>query len=108
MTSSILTFSVFKGGFFPAPNPIDFSKVFNVSLADNPVAFATVMAILGLYIILAIWARREDLKDVEKVNGLEWFISVYLSLPWFILLFQRMTLKRGYESTVTTIDSNRH
>ena len=53
-----------------APNPIDFNKVFNANLAENPVALAAVCAIFGAYLIVAIYARREDLKDVEKVSVL--------------------------------------
>ncbi|XP_015762233.1 PREDICTED: polycystic kidney disease protein 1-like 2 [Acropora digitifera] len=53
---------------FVAPNPIDFNKVFNANLAENPVALAAVCAIFGAYLIVAIYARREDLKDVEKAG----------------------------------------
>lgn len=63
-----------------APNPIDFNKVFNANLAENPVALAAVCAIFGAYLIVAIYARREDLKDVEKVSVLA------------ILFFQRFSL----------------
>jgi len=52
---------------FVAPNPIDFNKVFNVNLAENPVALAAVLSIFGVYLILAIYARREDKKDVHRV-----------------------------------------
>ena len=64
-----ITRATFAGGFFVAPNPIDFSKAFAgfANLAENPVAFATVLSILGLYLILLFWARREDRKDIEKV-----------------------------------------
>lgn len=52
---------------FVAPNPIDFNKVFNANLAENPIALAVVCGIFGVYLILAIYSRREDLKDVERV-----------------------------------------
>ena len=52
---------------FVAPNPIDFNKVFNANLAENPVALAAVLGIFGVYLILAVYARREDKKDVGKV-----------------------------------------
>ena len=62
--------ATFAGGFFVAPNPIDFSKAFAgfANLADNPVAFATVLSIFGIYLLLLFWARREDRKDVERVR----------------------------------------
>ena len=50
-----------------APNPIDFNKVFNANLAENPVALAAVLGIFGVYLILAVYARREDKKDIGKV-----------------------------------------
>ena len=51
-----------------APNPIDFNKVFNANLAENPVALAAVCGIFGVYLILAIYARREDKKDITRVS----------------------------------------
>ena len=53
---------------FVAPNPIDFDKVFSANLAENPISLATVLSIFGVYMILAIYSRREDLKDVERVR----------------------------------------
>ena len=50
-----------------APNPIDFNKVFNANLAENPVALAAVLGIFGVYLILAVYAHREDKKDIGKV-----------------------------------------
>lgn len=59
----------FASGLFVAPNPIDFDKAFAgfANLAENPVAFSTVLAILGVYLIMLFWARREDRKDLLKV-----------------------------------------
>jgi len=53
---------------FVAPNPIDFNKVFSANLAENPVALAAVLGIFGVYLILAIYARREDKKDVHRAG----------------------------------------
>lgn len=52
-----------------APNPIDFDKAFSgfSDIASNPVVFATVLTIFGLYFVGAIWARWRDKKDLEKV-----------------------------------------
>ncbi len=59
----------FAGGFFVAPNPIDFDKPFArfANLSENPVSFSTVLAIFGVYLIMLFWARREDRKDIIKV-----------------------------------------
>jgi hypothetical protein len=37
------------------------------NLSDNAAVFAVVISILGLYIIVAIWARWMDKKDLIKV-----------------------------------------
>ena len=59
----------FASGLFVAPNPIDFDKAFAgfSNLSENPVAFSTVLAIFGVYLIMLFWARREDRKDLLKV-----------------------------------------
>ena len=61
--------TAFGGGFFVAPNPIDFNKVFQglANIHDNPTVLAFVSSLLGLYILLVIWARRVDRKDATKV-----------------------------------------
>ncbi|XP_070581325.1 polycystin-1-like protein 2 [Ptychodera flava] len=57
----------FASDFFVPPNSIDFSTVFNkFDLRENSAVFATVFALLGVYFILLIWARRKDKKDIEK------------------------------------------
>lgn len=63
--------ATFAGGFFVAPNPIDFAKAFAgfSNLAENPVAFATVLSIFGVYLLLLFWARREDRKDIQRVSS---------------------------------------
>eukprot|EP00794_Sanderia_malayensis_P014077 gene14077-15546_t len=60
----------FAGGFFVAPNPIDFDKAFAgfANLAENPVAFSTVLAMFGVYLIMLFWARREDRKDILRAG----------------------------------------
>ena len=52
-----------------APNPIDFDKALTAfnDIASNPVVFATVLTIFGLYFVGMIWARWRDKKDLEKV-----------------------------------------
>ena len=59
----------FASGLFVAPNPIDFDKAFAgfANLSENPVAFSTVLAIFGVYLVMLFWARREDRKDLLKV-----------------------------------------
>ncbi|KAK3736330.1 hypothetical protein QZH41_020801, partial [Actinostola sp. cb2023] len=54
--------------FFPAPNPIDFGAVFDADIMENPISLVTVLAIGLLYVVLAIYARREDKKDVGRAG----------------------------------------
>ena len=63
-----------------APNPIDFDKAFAgfANLAENPVAFSTVLAILGVYLIMLFWARREDRKDLMKVMLSKFHCDFYI------------------------------
>ena len=57
------------GGPLAEPNPIDFGAALSGfgNIGDNPTVFAVVMAIIGLYFIGLIWARRQDKKDEIQV-----------------------------------------
>jgi hypothetical protein len=57
----------FAGGFIVLPPAIDFNKAFaNASFLDNPVIYSTVIALICIYALLAIWARWMDVKDSKK------------------------------------------
>ncbi|XP_074631330.1 polycystin-1-like protein 2 isoform X3 [Acropora palmata] len=64
--------SAFGGDFLVAPNPIDFDKVWdafsNIMETKNFLVLKTVCVILGLYIIAAVFARRADRNDSQKVT----------------------------------------
>ncbi len=64
--------NAFGGGItVPTVNPIDFSNIFKnfLSLLNaNPTVFATIISILAVYFLLAVWARRRDRADVERVG----------------------------------------
>jgi hypothetical protein len=58
----------FAGGFVVLPAKIDFNNVWeNASFTKNPTIYATCIALVSLYIILAIWARYEDNRDRKKI-----------------------------------------
>ena len=61
--------TTFGSDFYVPPNTIDMSNVWAKfkNLGDNAAVFAVVISILGLYIIVAIWARWMDKKDLIKV-----------------------------------------
>ncbi len=60
--------TTFGTDFYVPPNTIDFSTVFAKfkSLNENPGVFATVVSILGVYIIVAVFARYKDRQDLVK------------------------------------------
>ncbi|XP_019641534.1 PREDICTED: uncharacterized protein LOC109483019 [Branchiostoma belcheri] len=56
--------------FFVAPNSIDIvaSILAFSDIASNPAVVITMAVIVVLYILVVIWARRKDKKDLEKVG----------------------------------------
>ena len=61
----------FGGNFIQAPNPIDFDKVFteflNLAESDNISVLVIIACIFLLYLVVLIFARRADKRDVDKV-----------------------------------------
>ncbi|XP_077991802.1 polycystin-1-like protein 2 [Glandiceps talaboti] len=60
--------TAFGSDFVLPPNTIDFSTVFEkfTSLHENLVVFITVGLIFVIYVLILIWARRKDRRDVER------------------------------------------
>ena len=61
----------FASEFFVPPNSIDFGTVFSNlggKIADNFVVLLTICIVLGLYIVVGVWARYKDRQDVTKVS----------------------------------------
>ncbi len=71
MTKDIHTYS---GGItLPKVNTINFKKIFSnfaELLRGNPTVFSVLFTIVIIYFILAVWARKKDKKDVEKVSSI--------------------------------------
>ncbi|XP_076075594.1 uncharacterized protein LOC143046351 [Mytilus galloprovincialis] len=64
----------FATTFYVPPNTIDFGNVFEkFDLKNNAAVFATVVSLVLLYILLCVWAFRQDRKDPTR-----WALS-YLS-----------------------------
>lgn len=59
----------FGGDFAVPPNTIDFSNVWAkfANLNENAAVFSTVVALIGVYIMLLIWSRYMDKRDIIKV-----------------------------------------
>ena len=65
--SSHLT--TFAGGFLVLPTPINWSYVFaHADFTRNLTVYLTVISLSVLYLLLVIYARYKDRKDVEKVR----------------------------------------
>ena len=64
--------TTFGTDFYVPPNTIDFSTVFGKfkDLSENAAVFATVVSILGVYVLLAIFLRWRDKKDLLEVTVL--------------------------------------
>ncbi|MPC73467.1 Polycystin-1 [Portunus trituberculatus] len=57
----------FGTGMFVAPNTINFSYVFtNMGFTDNLTIYLTLLICLTILIVLIIWGRIMDRKDVQK------------------------------------------
>lgn len=58
----------FANSFYVAPNTIDFSTVFlKFSPKDQAAVLAIFILVIVLYVILMIWGRHQDKKDIVKV-----------------------------------------
>lgn len=63
--------TTFAGGFIVLPAPINWSYVFaNLDFMKNKTVYLTVICTTTLYIILLLYARFKDKKDIEKVVSL--------------------------------------
>ena len=94
-----------------APNPIDFDKAFKgfSDIASNPIVFATVLTIFGLYFVGAIWARWRDKKDLEKVILVSVMIFGHDLWPCHMYKFSSDDyLFEKYSKVVTVLSCNNH
>ena len=70
--------TAFGSDFFVPPNTIDFSAAYSdlgSKLAENNAVLIMLSVTLAAYIVIGVWARYMDKKDVSKVV----FISILLS-----------------------------
>jgi hypothetical protein len=57
----------FAGGFIVLPAQINFDNVWaNASVYKNPIVYATLFTIIGLYIVLGVICRIFDMRDAKK------------------------------------------
>ena len=59
----------FAGGFSILPSPINWNYVFaNADFMKNKTIYLTVIGVSIIYLVLIIYARFKDKKDIEKVQ----------------------------------------
>jgi hypothetical protein len=59
----------FAGGLIVLPPEINFQYVFaNASFTRNPFIYTTVIVVACVYILLAVWSRHMDIRDLSKLN----------------------------------------
>ena len=62
--------TTFAGGFIVLPAPVNWNYVFaNADFAKNKTIYITLMVICILYLLLMIYARVKDRKDLQKVRA---------------------------------------
>ncbi len=61
--------TTFAGGFLVLPAPINWNYVFaNASFAKNKTIYLVVICACVIYLLLIIYARYKDKKDIEKIG----------------------------------------
>ena len=61
--------TTFAGGFIVLPSPINWSYVFaNAGFLKNRTVYLVVIGICAIYVLLTIYARYQDKKDLETLQ----------------------------------------
>ena len=64
--------TTFAGGFLVLPAPVNWNYVFaNAGFARNKTIYITLICAFIIYVLLVIFGRYKDKKDVEKVSRAE-------------------------------------
>ncbi|CAF1416666.1 unnamed protein product [Rotaria sordida] len=95
----------FAGGFIILPAPINWNYVFtNADFMKNKTVYLTIIFVSIIYIILMIYARFNDKKDIEKL-GVTPLLDNYKLDQYFyqILVFTGQRINAGTESKVQFI-----
>jgi hypothetical protein len=97
--------TTFAGGFLVLPAPVNWNYVFaNADFARNKTIYLTVICICILYILIVIYARYKDKKDIEKL-GVTPLPDNYIMDQYFyqILVFTGHRRDAGTKSKVREI-----
>jgi hypothetical protein len=102
----------FAGGFIVLPTRINFDEVFaSASIDKNPIIYATVFTIVGLYVVLAVLCRIFDMRDKSK-KGVTFLNGNRTENLYEIIVFTGNRRNAGTDSKVSMMingqDENSH
>ncbi|XP_066278311.1 polycystin-1-like protein 2 isoform X2 [Branchiostoma lanceolatum] len=86
-----------------APNPINFSEVFTKDILQNPIGLILVLATFVLYLLLVLWARRKDRRDLTKVGVAPPQGHTLNPDPWCQYVITLYTGFKGGSGTTATV-----
>lgn len=95
----------FAGGLVVLPSKINFNHVFaNAGFLQNPVIYSTVIAIVALYVLSAVWAYVNDRRD-KKRAGLTILQDKYSNNSYFyeVIVFTGSRQNAATDSKVSLI-----
>ena len=79
-----------------APNPIDFDQVFTelkrIPETGNVAVIIAVSCVFGLYLLLLLWARKNDKRDLLKVSG---FLFTFFTTLFEVIICRRYVIVIG-------------
>ena len=100
----------FTGGFQPLPRPINWNYAFaNADFLKNKTVYSTVICVTVMYLILVIYSRYKDRKDLQKL-GVTSLPDNHQSDQYFyqILVFTGQRKDSGTKSKVAKCDQYIH
>ncbi|XP_078578042.1 uncharacterized protein LOC144862972 [Branchiostoma floridae x Branchiostoma japonicum] len=86
-----------------APNPINFSEVFTKDILQNPIGLILVLSTFLLYLLLVLWARRKDRRDLTKVGVAPPQGHILNPDPWCQYVVTLYTGFKGGSGTTATV-----
>ncbi|XP_063446781.1 uncharacterized protein LOC134726311 [Mytilus trossulus] len=86
----------FGNTFYVAPNRIDFSTVFlRFDITNQGPVIGTLITILVIYVLLLIWARQQDKRDIAKVKLFTPLIDNFVDDTYYYLVTVYTGMRRG-------------
>ncbi|CAG2248795.1 PKD1L2 [Mytilus edulis] len=85
----------FGNTFYVAPNTIDFSTVFlRFDITNQGPVIGTIITILVIYVLLLIWARHQDKRDISRF-GVTPLVDNFVDDTYYYLVTVYTGMKRG-------------